>query len=187
MAIGVKPVGTNFATAGQILTKEQLQGIEDVAGEGVNPNAEKVLSLSPDLILVPDFLEDKSLEALTKIAPTVAVSYTVDAFTRLQTIGDLHFSPPDTVRSLIDSEKSFRWKAIPPEALKDYAGDRVFLAVTNDEPALRASRDIMHSEHWLSLPAVRSGHAYVTEHKWGLYDPITLDGHLDEMARLLAT
>ncbi|WP_176706101.1 ABC transporter substrate-binding protein [Paenibacillus hemerocallicola] len=88
-ALGVKAVGTNYATATQILSKEQLEGVEDIGGQGVNPNLEKILSLNPDLILVPDFLEPNGVEALSKIAPTVVVSYTVDLFTRLRTLGDI--------------------------------------------------------------------------------------------------
>lgn len=88
-ALGVKAVGTNYATATQILSKEQLEGVEDIGGQGVNPNLEKILSLNPDLILVPDFLEPNGVESLAKIAPTVVVSYTVDVFTRLKTLGDI--------------------------------------------------------------------------------------------------
>ncbi|GAA3404073.1 ABC transporter substrate-binding protein [Paenibacillus hodogayensis] len=89
VALGLKAVGTNYATANQMLTKEQLQGTEDIAGQGVNPNLEKVLSLNPDLILVPDFLEANSIESLSKIAPTVMLSYAGDLFDRLKKMGDL--------------------------------------------------------------------------------------------------
>lgn len=97
----------------------------------------------------------------------------------------LHFDPPDKVKTLMGQHKSFRWTAIDPESVADYAGDRIFLAVTEDEPAIEWARAFVTSEHWRELPAVQNGHAYVVEHKWGLYDPITLESHLDEMVRLL--
>ncbi|MFE5320717.1 ABC transporter substrate-binding protein [Paenibacillus sp. NPDC056579] len=89
VALGIKPIGTNLVTARQILSEDQLKGIEDIGGQGTEPNLEKVLALNPDLILVPDFLGEASIEALSKIAPTVAVSYTIDVFSRLQLLGDI--------------------------------------------------------------------------------------------------
>lgn len=82
-ALNVPMIGTNFMNAKLALTDEQLKGIEDIGGDGLSPNLEKTLSLKPDLILVPDFLEQDDVEALSKIAPTVAISYSADVFTRL--------------------------------------------------------------------------------------------------------
>ncbi|GAA3404075.1 helix-turn-helix domain-containing protein [Paenibacillus hodogayensis] len=98
----------------------------------------------------------------------------------------LQFAPPDKVKTLIGRHKRFRWTAIDAEAVTDYAGDRVFLAVTRDEPSKEWARAFTASELWTKLPAVRNGRAYVVEPKWGAYDPITLETHLDEMVRLLA-
>ncbi|WP_158302023.1 AraC family transcriptional regulator [Paenibacillus mesophilus] len=99
----------------------------------------------------------------------------------------LHFDAPDKVKMLMGQHKSFRWTAIDPESVADYAADRIFLAVTEDETAIQWARAFVTSEHWRKLPAVRNGRAYIVEHKWGLYDPITLESHLDEMVRLLGT
>ncbi|MED4570691.1 ABC transporter substrate-binding protein [Brevibacillus agri] len=82
-ALNVPMIETNFMNAKLALTDEQLKGIEDIGGDGLSPNLEKTLSLKPDLILVPDFLEQDDVEALSKIAPTVAISYSADVFTRL--------------------------------------------------------------------------------------------------------
>ncbi|MFD0670598.1 ABC transporter substrate-binding protein [Cohnella sp. GCM10027633] len=92
-ALNVPLLGTNFLNAKLALTEEQLQGIEDVGGEGLAPNLEKLLSLKPDLIVVPDFLEATDIDALAKIAPTVAVSYSADTFSHLRTIADLVGQP----------------------------------------------------------------------------------------------
>ncbi len=92
-ALGLPMIGTNYMNAGLVLTKEQLAGVEDVGGEGVVPNMEKVLSLTPDLILVPDFIEPADVDALAKIAPTVVISYSSDVFARLRTIADIVGQP----------------------------------------------------------------------------------------------
>lgn len=89
VALGLPVIGTNYINASGILTQEQLQGMEDVGGEGVVPNLEKVVALDPDLIAVPNFLEPADLEALSKIAPTVALDYGSDVFARLRTIGEI--------------------------------------------------------------------------------------------------
>jgi len=92
-ALGVPMVGTNYLNAQLVLTNDQLQGVGDIGGEDLSPNLEKTLSLSPDLIIVPDFLEANALDALSKIAPTVVVSYGADVFTRLHTLADIVGQP----------------------------------------------------------------------------------------------
>ena len=89
VALGLPVVGTNYINAAAVLTGEQLKGIVDVGGDGVNLNLEKVLELKPDIILVPDFAETEAIDQLTKIAPTVAVPYGGDIFKHLETIGDI--------------------------------------------------------------------------------------------------
>lgn len=65
-ALGVPIVGTNFINAELALTNEQLQGVEDVGGDGLVPNLEKTLTLQPDLIIVPDFLQAADFDALSR-------------------------------------------------------------------------------------------------------------------------
>jgi len=92
-ALGITMAGTNYINAKLVLSEEQLKGVLDVGGEGMGPNIERVLSLNPDLIIVPDFLEAADLEALSKVAPTVAIKYSADVFTRLRTLGDIVGKP----------------------------------------------------------------------------------------------
>ncbi|WP_318615810.1 ABC transporter substrate-binding protein [Sporosarcina sp. YIM B06819] len=93
IAIDQPIIGTNFINASEVLTEEQLKGIEDIGGDGAAPNLEKTLALSPDLIIVPNFLESSDLEALSKIAPTVTMDYSSDVFSRLKTLGELIGKP----------------------------------------------------------------------------------------------
>ncbi|SDC27649.1 iron complex transport system substrate-binding protein [Paenibacillus sp. UNCCL117] len=89
VALQAPVVATNHLNAKLSLTPEQLSKIEDIGGDGVNPNVEKLLSVNPDLIILPDFLEQKTIDAVAKIAPTVVMNYSEDAFTRLKKLGDV--------------------------------------------------------------------------------------------------
>ncbi|WP_179215541.1 ABC transporter substrate-binding protein [Paenibacillus sp. MY03] len=92
-ALGVPIVGTNYLNAQLVLTQDQLEGIEDIGGDGLVPNIEKVLALEPDLIVVPDFLEAADIDALAKVAPTVVVAYGADAFEHVREAADLAGKP----------------------------------------------------------------------------------------------
>lgn len=82
-------VGTNFANARLVLEEKQLEGVEDIGGQGTTPNLEKVLALAPDLIIVPDFLDAAALDGLSKIAPTVTMPYGGDVLSRITALGDI--------------------------------------------------------------------------------------------------
>lgn len=245
VALGQPMLGTNYVNAKQSLSEEQLAGIADVGGADLVPNAEKLIALAPDLIVVPDFVEQGDLDQLSKIAPTVAVAYGTDEFARLRTLGELVgradaadawiaayedkaaetrdklkgaigegetatafilygdkklyvYGPARVGVTLYDSlgfvmpksvgdafaGGSELWKEISIEKLPDYAGDRILLVQSEgSEDTLQALKD---SPVWSTLPAVKSGHAYVVPSRWGLNDPLTLDWQLDEATKLLA-
>jgi iron complex transport system substrate-binding protein len=85
-----KFVGTNFANAKLVLSEKQLEGVEDIgASTGAAPNTEKILALDPDIIIIPDFLDATSVEALGKIAPVVTMKYSGDVFSRITELGDI--------------------------------------------------------------------------------------------------
>ncbi|GBF74132.1 hypothetical protein PA598K_02463 [Paenibacillus sp. 598K] len=89
VTLGANMVGTNYVNAQKVLQEQELAGVEDVGGDTFVPNLEKVLELDPDLIIVPDFLEEAGLEALSKIAPTVTVDYSSDVFSRMTALGEI--------------------------------------------------------------------------------------------------
>ncbi|MFC4601402.1 ABC transporter substrate-binding protein [Cohnella hongkongensis] len=131
-ALDVPIAGTNFINAKLALTEEQLQGVEDIGGEALVPNLEKTLSLEPDLIIVPDFLQPADIEALSKIAPTVVVAYGADVFTRLKVLADLIGQP----------EKADHWVA-------DYeakAAEKRQLLQSSIEEGETAAAFILHSD-----------------------------------------
>lgn len=72
MALGVKPVGTTT----YILENPHISDKTGITDVGVPPDAEKILSLQPDLIVTtPTFAEltEGGYEALSKIAPTIVI------------------------------------------------------------------------------------------------------------------
>ena len=102
IAINQPIIGTNFINASEVLTEEQLKGIEDIGADGVVPNLEKTLALNPDLIIVPNFLEASDLEELSKIAPTVAIDYSSDVVSRLKTLGEIIGKPANSDKWIAD-------------------------------------------------------------------------------------
>lgn len=101
-ALEAPMVATNFINAAQVLTEEQLQGVADIAGNTLAPDPEKTLSVEPDLIIVPDFLEAGDLESLSQIAPTVVVSYSAETFERLRLLGDI-VGKPEAAESWVEA------------------------------------------------------------------------------------
>ncbi|MEK5492003.1 ABC transporter substrate-binding protein [Paenibacillus sp. FSL R7-0297] len=70
LALGIKPIGASLSVIGtQVAYPDLLEGIEDI---GYPFSPEKILALSPDLIIFDDW-DETGIEALSQIAPTVVV------------------------------------------------------------------------------------------------------------------
>ncbi|MEK5031105.1 ABC transporter substrate-binding protein [Paenibacillus sp. FSL R7-0302] len=98
LALGIKPAGASLSVIGtQVAYPDLLEGIEDI---GYPFSAEKILALSPDLIIFDDW-DETGIEALSKIAPTVVVGL------------DGTFPTEERVRQLADlfgrTEAADRW------------------------------------------------------------------------------
>ncbi|MFC5703918.1 AraC family transcriptional regulator [Cohnella faecalis] len=88
MALGVKPVGSTT----YILDNPLLSDISDIADVGVPPDAEKILSLEPDLIVTTaPFAEavEGGYETLNRIAPTIVVEQYNDPVKDVEMFGDI--------------------------------------------------------------------------------------------------
>lgn len=72
LSLGIKPIGTNDYYLNKF-EPERMAGIASVGGD--EPAMEKILDLEPDLIIVPSYFKPEILEALHKIAPTVATKW----------------------------------------------------------------------------------------------------------------
>lgn len=70
LALGIKPAGASLSVIGtQVAYPDLLEGIEDI---GYPFSPEKIVALSPDLIIFDDW-DETGIEALSQIAPTVVV------------------------------------------------------------------------------------------------------------------
>ncbi|SFL88404.1 ABC transporter substrate-binding protein [Salibacterium qingdaonense] len=71
-ALGIKPVGALDYDLNKY-GDEWTEGVESVGSE--QSDAEKIISLDPDLIVVSNYRETEAIENLQKIAPTVALEF----------------------------------------------------------------------------------------------------------------
>ncbi|MEK4047862.1 ABC transporter substrate-binding protein [Paenibacillus sp. FSL H8-0048] len=88
LALGIMPAGASLSVIGtQVAYPDLLEGIEDI---GYPFSAEKILAVSPDLIIFDDW-DETGIEALSKIAPTVVVGLdgTFPTEERVRQIADL--------------------------------------------------------------------------------------------------
>src|SRR5690606_17715423 len=72
LALGIKPIGTLDYYLNKF-ERERIAGIESVGGD--EPSMEKMIALEPDLIIIPGYFKPEIVEALQKIAPTVATKW----------------------------------------------------------------------------------------------------------------
>ncbi|WP_256759452.1 ABC transporter substrate-binding protein [Cohnella sp. WQ 127256] len=72
LSLGIKPAGTNDYYLGKY-GADLLSGVISIGGD--EPDMEKILGLKPDLIIIPSYFAPEVLEALQKIAPTVATKW----------------------------------------------------------------------------------------------------------------
>ncbi|MFD2334408.1 helix-turn-helix domain-containing protein [Cohnella sp. GCM10020058] len=95
------------------------------------------------------------------------------------------FRPPAAVGRLLSGRREFA--EIAWSELSVFAGDRVFLAVDEEEQQSReAALELAHSEAWRSLAAVQAGRAYrVSVVGWNYGDALTSSMLLDKLPALL--
>ncbi|WP_240546308.1 ABC transporter substrate-binding protein [Paenibacillus artemisiicola] len=241
LALGVQPLGASLSViASQVAYPDLLAGIEDV---GYPANTEKVLALAPDLILFSDW-DEKALEPLAKIAPTVvmggdgtfermgqfaellgrqqeAAAYKADydakadqvkerlkdrikpgttATVLLQLGKDLYvmghqglsvslydmldLKPSGGVKQLIDKDE--RFSLVSEEVLPSFAGDELYVLTDEAEETATATKALLGSRVWSTIPAVRNGRVTVMNSRWNFDDPVTRERLLDELGKVMA-
>ena len=96
----------------------------------------------------------------------------------------LQLAPPPTIAAAMAQDPNFTsTENVTLEELPDYAGDRIFVVVT-DEDGDKAYKEAQKLSLWSELPAVKNGFVYeLPADKWFAYDPIsvqaTLQGAVD--------
>lgn len=96
LAVGTKPVGSVRHLIDSLsVYPDKVQGVEDIGDWSAN-NLEKIVSLSPDLIIAAVYATPEQIEQLSKIAPTVVPPYQgLDVFGRLKGIADIVGRPDE--------------------------------------------------------------------------------------------
>lgn len=87
LPLGLLPVGVDQGTLDQY--PEEMADVESI-GAGIG-DKETILSLQPDLIIVPDYWDPAKYANYEKIAPTIAVAWggDPDVINTLRTMGDI--------------------------------------------------------------------------------------------------
>ncbi|MFB9277166.1 ABC transporter substrate-binding protein [Cohnella cellulosilytica] len=98
----------------------------------------------------------------------------------------LRLAPPPTIAAAMAQDPNFTsTENVTLEELPDYAGDRIFVVVT-DEDGDKAYKEAQKLALWSALPAVANGFVYeLPANKWFAYDPISVQATLQEAVDFL--
>ncbi|OXS60328.1 hypothetical protein B1A99_07780 [Cohnella sp. CIP 111063] len=168
MAIGVKPVGATT----YILNNPLIGDTSDIADVGVPPDAEKILSLEPDLIITTaPFAEvvEGGYDALSQIAPTIVVEQYNDPIKDVEMFGDIlgkqeearqwneAFATKiaeykDKISPLIKSDETFSILNVRPGSLFVYGdtnmGGNIIYKYLGLKPNEKVKTDVINGETW---------------------------------------
>lgn len=94
------------------------------------------------------------------------------------------FRPVTKVKEALAAGRAY--KEISAEAVRQYAGDHVFVMLPEEVVARQATEMLMKSPSWQALPAVQNGRVYpVEESTWNVGDALTSDRLLTLLPELL--
>lgn len=168
MALGVKPVGTTTHILKNPLLKD-TSGITDV---GVPPDAEKILSLEPDLIVTTaPFAEvvEGGYEALSRIAPTIVVEQYNDPVKDVEMFGDILGKQQEAkqwneafaakiakykekISPLIGADETFSILNVRPGSVFIYGdtnmGGNIIYKYLGLKPTEKVKTDVINGETW---------------------------------------
>lgn len=93
------------------------------------------------------------------------------------------FKPVNKVQEIIDQEIDF--VEISAELLNEYAGDRIFILNPVDPAAQQSTSELMESEVWKNLSAVKNGYVYNFDIVKAGSDALSRDWMIEELPKLL--
>jgi len=94
------------------------------------------------------------------------------------------FKPTASVQSVLDENVGF--KQISMEVLPEFAGDRIFILTPVDQEAKESTTEMMKSQIWLNLPAVKNGKVYTIDIEKSGSDALTREWLIQELPKLMA-
>lgn len=168
MALGVKPVGsTTF-----VLSNPLIGDVSDVTDVGVPPDAEKILSLEPDLIITTaPFAEvvEGGYEALKQIAPTIVVEQHNDPIKDVEMFGDILGKQEEAqqrneaftkkiaeykekISPFVEADETFTILNVRPGAVFVYGdtnmGGNIIYKYLGLKPQEKVDTDVINGETW---------------------------------------
>lgn len=93
------------------------------------------------------------------------------------------FKPTSGIQEILNAKEGFR--QISLEAIKELAGDRIFILDPVAEEAKKSTEDLMNNWVWATLPAVKKGQVYRVEIEKSSADAYTRREMLKELPKLL--
>lgn len=168
MALGVKPVGTTT----YILDNPHISDKTGITDVGVPPDAEKILSLQPDLIVTtPTFAEltEGGYEALSKIAPTIVIEQNNEPIKDIEMFEDILGKQEEAkqwnekftakiaeykakISPYVRGDETFSILNVRPDALFVYGdtnmGGNIIYKYLGLKPAAKVESDVIHGETW---------------------------------------
>ncbi|KAA8786486.1 iron complex transport system substrate-binding protein [Paenibacillus sp. 4624] len=168
MALGVKPVGTTT----YILDNPHISDKTGITDVGVPPDAEKILSLEPDLIVTTAaFAEavEGGYDALKQIAPTIVVEQYNDPLKDVEMFGDIlgkqeeakqwkaNFTAKiaeykEKIKPYVKADETFSILNVRPDAVFVYGdtnmGGNILYKYLGLKPAAKVDSDVIHGDTW---------------------------------------
>jgi len=98
---------------------------------------------------------------------------------------DLEMQAPLAVRRVQEMNTHPFKEDIPLNQINEYAGDHLFIVVSEDEQSLCAMQQLENSKEWQELPAVLNQQVYRVSQDWIREDPLSLMGQLQDVVRIM--
>lgn len=168
IALGVKPVGTTT----YVLDNPHISDKTGITDIGIPPDAEKILSLQPDLIVTTPALAEiveGGYEALSKIAPTIVIEQNNEPIKDIEMFGNILGKQEEAkqwnenfkakiaaykakIGPYVRADETFSILNVRPDALFVYGdtnmGGNIIYKYLGLKPAAKVESDVIHGETW---------------------------------------
>ncbi len=168
IALGVKPVGTTT----YVLDNPHISDKTGITDIGIPPDAEKILSLQPDLIVTTPALAEiveGGYDALSKIAPTIVIEQNNEPIKDIEMFGDIFGKQEEAkqwnekftakiaeykakISPNVRADETFSILNVRPDALFVYGdtnmGGNIIYKYLGLKPAAKVESDVIHGETW---------------------------------------
>jgi iron complex transport system substrate-binding protein len=183
LALGLTPAGTTAKQLSPFALSPTISGIRDV---GIPVSLPKIAGLEPDLILT---IREQH-EHLSQIATTIAIPWgRLDTLRELEYIGELLDRRNEAeawIAGFCEKEERARREVAGIVGKRESVADHMFVTVYAADGGDKRAADIMNSELWKNLPAVKNNRVYKLDiDQFAAGDLISLEKQLDIQVQML--